>query len=47
MPVIFAQGMRRSGTTILFDLFWGDRRFRCWYEPLNRARSAKGARRQS
>jgi hypothetical protein len=35
-------GSRRSGTTILFDLFWGDRRFTCWYEPLNRIRPAKG-----
>lgn len=42
MTVIFAQGMRRSGTTILFDLFWTDRRFECWYEPLNRARKAHG-----
>lgn len=42
MTVVFAQGMRRSGTTILFDLFWGDRRFTCWYEPLNRIRPARG-----
>ena len=42
MTTVFAQGMRRSGTTILFDLFWGDGRFECWYEPLNRARTARG-----
>ncbi len=42
MTVVFAQGMRRSGTTILFDLFWDDPRFTCWYEPLNRVRDARG-----
>lgn len=42
MSVVFAQGMRRSGTTILYDAVFGDRRFGCWYEPLNRARSGKG-----
>lgn len=42
MTVVFAQGMRRSGTTILFDLFWGDRRFTCWYEPINKIRPARG-----
>jgi hypothetical protein len=42
MPVVFGQGMRRSGTTILFDLFWGDGRWECWYEPLNRAKAKKG-----
>lgn len=42
MTVVFAQGMRRSGTTILFDLLWGDRRFTCWYEPLNMIRPARG-----
>ncbi len=42
MPVVFGQGMRRSGTTILFDLFWGDGRFTCWYEPLNRAQAKAG-----
>jgi sulfotransferase family protein len=42
MPVVFGQGMRRSGTTILFDLFWGDGRWTCWYEPLNRAKAKKG-----
>jgi hypothetical protein len=42
MPVVFAQGMRRSGTTVLFDLLWEDGRFDCWYEPLNRIRPARG-----
>ena len=42
MPVVFGQGMRRSGTTILFDLFWGDGRWTCWYEPLNRAKAKAG-----
>ena len=42
MPVVFGQGMRRSGTTILFDLFWGDGRWDCWYEPLNRAKAKAG-----
>jgi hypothetical protein len=31
---VFIQGMRRSGTTILFDLFVEDGSFECWYEPL-------------
>lgn len=31
---IFVQGMRRSGTTILFDAFSADPRWDCWYEPL-------------
>ncbi len=42
MPIVFGQGMRRSGTTILFDLIWGDGRFRCWYEPLNDLRVHRG-----
>lgn len=42
MTVVFAQGMRRSGTTIVFDLLWDDGRFACWYEPLNRIRPARG-----
>lgn len=42
MTVVFAQGMRRSGTTILFDLLWDDGRFSCFYEPLNRIRPARG-----
>jgi len=31
---IFIQGMRRSGTTILFDLLCEDGNFDCYYEPL-------------
>jgi len=31
---VFIQGMRRSGTTILFDIFWEDGNFDCYYEPL-------------
>jgi hypothetical protein len=31
---VFVQGMRRSGTTIVFDLFLEDGRFDCYYEPL-------------
>ncbi len=31
--VVFAQGMRRSGTTIVFDLMLEDSRFDCFYEP--------------
>jgi hypothetical protein len=31
---LFLQGMRRSGTTIVFDIFWEDHRFDCYYEPL-------------
>lgn len=31
---VFIQGMRRSGTTILFDIFWEDGSFDCYYEPL-------------
>ena len=42
MTVVFAQGMRRSGTTILYDLLFDDPRIRCWYEPLNRVRPAPG-----
>ena len=35
---IFIQGMRRSGTTILFDIFWEDGSFDCYYEPLAAAK---------
>lgn len=42
MTAIFAQGMRRSGTTILFDFLWDDPRIDCWYEPLNAVRPAHG-----
>jgi hypothetical protein len=31
---VFVQGMRRSGTTILFDALLEDRALRCFYEPL-------------
>ncbi|MDN3514724.1 MAG: sulfotransferase [Candidatus Brocadia sp.] len=31
---VFIQGMRRSGTTILFDIFLEDGSFDCYYEPL-------------
>jgi hypothetical protein len=31
---VFLQGMRRSGTTIFFDLLAEDGRFDCYYEPL-------------
>lgn len=33
---VFLQGMRRSGTTVYFDLFWDDPRFDSFYEPLAR-----------
>jgi hypothetical protein len=39
---VLIQGMRRSGTTIFFDLFFEDERFDCHYEPLNTARPAPG-----
>ena len=31
---IFVQGLRRSGTTIVFDIFWQDKGLDCYYEPL-------------
>jgi hypothetical protein len=34
---IFVQGMRRSGTTIVFDIFWQDSGLDCYYEPLAKA----------
>lgn len=37
--VIFAQGMRRSGTTIFYDLMKKDNFFRCFYEPLAAAKN--------
>ena len=40
--VVFAQGMRRSGTTIVFDLMLEDARFECFYEPLAATRPALG-----
>jgi len=36
---IFIQGMRRSGTTILFDALSEDGTFDCYYEPLAAARN--------
>ncbi|MCF6148443.1 MAG: sulfotransferase [Candidatus Kuenenia sp.] len=34
---VFMQGMRRSGTTIAFDILWEDGNFNCYYEPLSTA----------
>jgi hypothetical protein len=31
---VFIQGMRRSGTTIVFDVLWEDGSFDCYYEPM-------------
>ena len=31
---LFAQGMRRSGTTITFDILFNDKDLDCYYEPL-------------
>lgn len=39
---VFAQGMRRSGTTLVFDLFLEDGRFQCWYEPLAAGKPTMG-----
>jgi REP element-mobilizing transposase RayT len=36
---VFIQGMRRSGTTIVFDVLWEDGSFDCYYEPLAQARN--------
>lgn len=33
MPPVFIQGLRRSGTTFLYDTFLEDKRFKCFYEP--------------
>jgi len=30
---VFIQGLRRSGTTFLYDIFLEDERFTCYYEP--------------
>lgn len=35
MRSLLIQGMRRNGTTILFDAFLRDQRFTAFYEPLN------------
>lgn len=39
---VFMQGMRRSGTTILFDIFSADGDFDCYYEPFAAAKKAIG-----
>ena len=39
---VFVQGMRRSGTTILYDLLYEDPLLTCFYEPLASARPAVG-----
>ncbi len=39
---IFIQGMRRSGTTILYDLFSADPSLTCFYEPLAAGRPSIG-----
>lgn len=36
---IFMQGMRRSGTTIVFDVLWQDPRLDSYYEPLAAAKA--------
>ncbi len=39
MPMnVFIQGMRRSGTTFLFDILSADGRFDGYYEPLAKAK---------
>lgn len=37
---VFIQGMRRSGTTIVFDILWEDGGFDCYYEPLAAAKNS-------
>lgn len=39
---VFAQGMRRNGTTIVFDLMLEDGSFDCFYEPLAATRPSFG-----
>lgn len=39
---VFVQGMRRSGTTILYDLLYEDPSLTCFYEPLAAGRPAVG-----
>ncbi|MGF1656387.1 MAG: sulfotransferase [Verrucomicrobiales bacterium] len=39
---IFAQGMRRAGTTILFDLMLEDAQCTCFYEPLAQGKPTLG-----
>ncbi len=39
---VYIAGLRRSGTTILFDAFFQDSGFKLYYEPLNKASKIKG-----
>lgn len=39
---LLIQGMRRSGTTIVYDALLEDRQLRCLYEPFSHARAAVG-----
>jgi hypothetical protein len=39
---LFVQGMRRSGTTILYDALLADPDLRCFYEPLREQRVTEG-----
>ncbi len=39
---LFIQGMRRSGTTILYDALLEDRELRCFYEPLREQKASVG-----
>jgi hypothetical protein len=39
---LFVQGMRRSGTTILYDALLEDRGLRCFYEPLREQKVSVG-----
>jgi hypothetical protein len=39
---VFIQGMRRSGTTILYDAFCEDPELRCFYEPLREEAETPG-----
>lgn len=39
---LFVQGMRRSGTTILYDALLEDRDLRCFYEPLREQKVSVG-----
>ncbi len=39
---VFAQGMRRSGTTIWFDLMMEDGTYECFYEPLAAGKTTLG-----
>lgn len=41
MVKVFIQGMRRSGTTIVFDILSQDRRLDAWYEPFSITRAAR------